>query len=124
MLRKTQLADGTRIGLPLCTVESVARALDELRARTGEWSIELDRGTACAWLTLRVGLLRDLCAATLDEIAASTAQSTNGAWKCSRRHRELLERDARYATAASGVACAALRRCHEASAELRAVSRA
>ena len=109
---KAELADGTQVGQPLCDAESVEAVLLEVQSSIGEWSIELERGRTSAWLMLRIGLRRLLCAATLREIAAATSLSTHAVWNFSRRHAASLLSDARYAATAAELTSAALRRCH------------
>jgi REP element-mobilizing transposase RayT len=112
MRRKARVADGSRIGLPVCTAAAVEAEIERSRSARGDWRIELERGDASALALLHVGLLRDLCAATLAQLAAATSLSTTGVWSKARRHSALLESDARYAEAAGSLASAALHACH------------
>jgi REP element-mobilizing transposase RayT len=113
MRRKAELADGTTVGSSLCDSHSVAAVIGDLQARVGEWHVEHARSNTSAWDLLRIGLRRQLCVATLGQIAAEMLLNTCAVQRLARRHTEFLRIDARYAATAAELSVAALRRCHQ-----------
>jgi REP element-mobilizing transposase RayT len=112
MRRKAQLADGTRVGLPVCDPEAVAAIVAEARGSEGDWRVAEPGATSDVWAAVEVGLLRDLCGATLAEAAQRTGTSISSAHRREARHRLALSESEFYATRASTLASRALERCH------------
>lgn len=111
MMRKSHLADGTDVGLPVCIAEDVDEVLAEARVREGSWVIRPTRRAACAWSQAHAGLLRSLCGLTLAEVGlrlgCSAAQV--GVWES--RHRHMLSLCDDYRRRTASLAHAALQRC-------------
>ena len=112
MRRKAALADGTRIGLPLCDALDVVQLVAEHRARRGEWPIRLSRSVSCGWRSLRVALLRDLCASSWAEIGASFGAGDQAALRAYRLHSRAIDALPEYAHTTARVSAEALRRCY------------
>jgi REP element-mobilizing transposase RayT/DNA-binding transcriptional regulator YdaS (Cro superfamily) len=100
MRRKAELADGTGVGESLCDAGDLHTFLGRQLLDGG------DKGLMTA------GLLRDLTADTLQQIAThlGTSPTSVGRWAAS--HRARLTTDAEYAERASTLACDALRELH------------
>lgn len=77
-----------------------------------DWQIERKKGEIPATTVLRTGLLRDLSDRTLAQVAHGGPLGPSVIWGHERLHRELLQTDNRYISAASELAVAALRSCH------------
>lgn len=97
-----------RAGPPLLTREWVeSAACDRLRAARDEQpdrSIRIERRARSGWRILEVGLLHNLTANTLPQIAAGTSRNAVGATRLYREHSSLLKADECYPTRA--VECA------------------
>ena len=109
---KAELADGTQIGIPVCDAQEVARVVAEERARRGGWALAGAGIAPDAWAVAEVGLLRELCGATLAEAGERTGCSANGAFRREARHRRALLEDELYAQRVSELAARALEGCH------------
>lgn len=114
MCRKTTLADGTTIGLPVCDVESVVAVLEEARRRNGPWEVQPNERIVDAWPIAHVGLPRSLCGSTLLEAGARTRRTLGSAWVLEDRHRRLLRESETYAVRVAAIAKSAVERCHRA----------
>jgi REP element-mobilizing transposase RayT len=111
MQRKAALADGSEIGLPVCDMLDVDEIVAVQAHLQGEWRIG-ERGLINAWPVVKTGLLRDLCGATLHEVADRVGVSVSVAWHNEARHRRAILDDPRYAFLIGNLAAGALRRCH------------
>ncbi len=111
MRRKARLADGTRIGLPICDAESVERTIESCRKEIGEWSVKNSQKKVDGWCQARAGLMRDLCASSLEEIGRRLAFTTSGVSKALERHRRLVLEDPEYAQQIERLIGESLRRC-------------
>lgn len=112
MQRKAELADGHRVGLPVCGRVALRRSLDHDLEVHGVWMVEDGRqtwrGAELAWC----GLLHDLCGLAWAEIARACAMgSTSRIRRRGAIHRRLMTEDDAYARRASRVAHAAIERC-------------
>ena len=108
MQRKASLADGHRVGLPVCGRLALRRALDQEINEQGVWMVEDGprtwRGAEIAWH----GLLHDLCGLSWSEIARSERIASSRAQRQGKTHcRRLIEDDA-YAQRAARIAHAAI----------------
>lgn len=104
MRRKTKLADGHRLGMPVCGRLALLRALDSHLSLRGVWMIEDGRNTWRGVELARTGLLRDLCSLTWPELAQqldSTVGRVRRIWSV---HKRLLGSDTAYAGRVSEVA--------------------
>lgn len=115
MKHKTKLADGGRIGLPVCDARSIQNAVKSAREVEGEWEVSPNGHRRCAWGLIAVGLLRTMAGQTWRQVAVAigTTQSS-----CQRRlglHHRLLEEDPAYALRAAKLGAAVLGACHPAS---------
>jgi REP element-mobilizing transposase RayT len=94
---KARLADGVPLGLPLCGVGALRRALDESLTREGVWMIEDGRntwrGAELAW----IGLLHSLCGCPLRSIARMNQCSMERVRRLRAAHVRLLEQQEAYA---------------------------
>lgn len=109
MQRKAELADGLRVGLPVCGPVALRRALDE--DGQGVWMIEDGsrtwRGKDVAWH----GLLHDLCGFSWREVARLGDGSLARARRLGETHRRLMGTNPAYARRAAEVGHEAIRRC-------------
>ncbi|MFT6363975.1 MAG: REP element-mobilizing transposase RayT [Planctomycetota bacterium] len=108
MVRKARLADGMRIGLPVCGPPALCRALKQHLDEKGEWLVEHDSRTWRGSQIAQSGLLRDLCSLPLAQVA-SMGQIT--AWRATRQvelHRVSVAEGGDYAATVSEIAHNAL----------------
>jgi REP element-mobilizing transposase RayT len=103
---KARLADGTDPGLPVVEAGCVEDALRT--ARDGGLELLLQGGRVDRLPRMQAGLLRDLCGATLAEIALRIDRSVSTAGELCRRHHESMAFDEAYARHAARLAQAAL----------------
>jgi len=122
MRRKAALADGTKVGYPVSDPEELDGFVALAASARGDWHIKQSRKSLSAWPIVRVGLLRDLCASTLEDAASRTGMSCNAAWRAHRRHRDLLTNDPEYSRLVAELATSVLRRCHGSMAHVVAHS--
>lgn len=111
MRRKAALADGTAPGLPVADSHSVVSALEawaHLDPPPEHGSPRYD-GRRVA----RVGLERELCCSTFEEIGQSLGVTATAAWKLHGRHRKLMTEDEGYAGLIARLAWKALAKCHD-----------
>jgi hypothetical protein len=111
MRRKAMLADGSRIGLPVCDASSVRETVAGAERDHGEWKLRPSGRHRDLWRLAEVGLLRTLAALTWEQIAVSTGCALSS---CQRRfalHADLLENEPFYAERVGELSDAALRRC-------------
>lgn len=110
MRRKALLADGHEVGLPICGVAGLARAIDSELARRGEWLIERGgkvwRGSELA----RVGLLRSLCSMPWSKIAGVTGWTVHLARRRGSDHVAALREGDEHAFRVERIAASALER--------------
>lgn len=111
MSRKANLADGHRLGSPLCSPRALRAALVEGEADGQAWYSDSDqvkdRGSDLAL----AGLLRDMCRLSWEEVATHAEDTLARVKRRVRLHRELVRADGGYAVRASEVGHAAIRRC-------------
>ncbi len=102
--RKARLADGDRIGLPVCGPVVLASVLQSDVEKNGPWYLELRSNLLRCHDVARVALLRDLCAVTWDGVvdAADVPLSRARLWR--RAHDRLLEESEEYAARVSSIA--------------------
>lgn len=106
MKRKSELADGTRPGLPVLVIEDLEAALQSHRVGVDPgWRV----GRRSGWAILRVGLARQLCGLALDEIGAEVELSRSAVGKLADAHKRLIQSDEFYAMRAAEVGARALR---------------
>ena len=109
MRRKARLADGHGVGDPLVLPDDVDVVLPIVAASVRDethWRV----GRRDAWKVLRTGLLRDVAACTVGEIARRLEIGPTAVQNLSDLHRELLRRDARYAERAAHAVVLAMNR--------------
>lgn len=70
LARKAALADGGRVGLPVCVPSALRRAVREDVRQRGPWYVETGRSVLHGDEVASVGLLRTLCRATWFQVAA------------------------------------------------------
>jgi putative transposase len=104
MRRKAMLADGSRVGLPICDFDALRTVLGAARKEQGAWSVQLSRKPVDAWRQAKVVLARDLCAASFAEAGALAGVTEGGAWKLYRRHVECMKLDGAYEQRISALA--------------------
>ncbi len=112
MRRKTVLADGTSIDLPVCDAQDTRGLIAERRAQRSEWRLSLRRQSCDAWQLLEVALLRGLCGLGWAETSSQLGVSDQVAMRMHRDHGRLLNLDTEYADAASRLASEAIVRCY------------
>lgn len=112
MRRKAKLADGMRIGLPVCGVGGLRRAIELELAKDGEWFLEREgaifRGSELAWF----GLSRSLCAVTAERLGRMTSRSPWRVRKFVAAFAELLSESEEHARRVDRIVRAALMAAH------------
>jgi REP element-mobilizing transposase RayT len=109
MRRKATLADGTRIGLPVCDAAEVLERVARARLERPVWMLPLARTNTCAWDLLQVGLARDLGACAWLEIGSRLCSSERSAMRAYRLHARALHEFDDYGRATAAIASAAIR---------------
>jgi len=104
MQLKAQLGDGTRPGLALCDPLIARRVVDESRSALGTWVLTGSGPAVDGWRNAEIALLRLLCGASLQEIAARCGISKSGVAAATHRHRYRLAADPEYADRMVGLA--------------------
>jgi hypothetical protein len=112
MRRKAQLADQTRIDMPVCNAAEVLRLVRARAASRGEWFVELSRIPSSAWRLLGVALLRGLCACPWSEIGRRIGTSEQGAIRAHRLHIRALAELSEYGSTLSDLAFEAIGACY------------
>jgi REP element-mobilizing transposase RayT len=110
MRRKARLADGCRIGLPVCSARAVRTALSVYVRRQRPWIVEDGGSIRHGPELLRPGLLRDLCGLSWHGISSVEGRTEPVLRRRVGHHRRLLLTNADYARRAAEVAKAALDR--------------
>jgi REP element-mobilizing transposase RayT len=109
MQSKARLADGHRVGLPVCGHQALACALQRDAAEGGPWLVEdgkdIWRGDELA----RIGLLRDLCGATWQEVSRETGSPASRVRRLAADHQRLMIESSTYAQRAALVGHRAIR---------------
>lgn len=108
MIRKTRLADGMEIGLPVCGPPAVSRAIERHLEAHGEWLVDLNSRTWRGSQLALSGLLRDLCNLPFAQIAHMCRTSVWNATKRAERHNISIAESGNYAATVSAIAHAAL----------------
>ncbi|MBK9387669.1 MAG: transposase [Planctomycetes bacterium] len=114
MQRKSLLADGSCVGHPVCVPGAILAAIAEEEARRGPWALFHGSRNADAWTALRVGLLRDLSASTLSDIARRLDLSGSAAFRASERHAAWIASREDYALLAGELGYRAIDLCYDA----------
>ncbi|MFQ5505657.1 MAG: transposase [Planctomycetota bacterium] len=96
----------TRV-LPKAGPDSIERALSESRREEPEWTLGI-RSKRAPWTHARVGLMRELCGLTYDEIGVRTERAPSTIKRSYDAHRELLARDRRYSERFAAIASRAI----------------
>lgn len=112
MRRKAELADKTRIDLPVCDAIEVSELVRLHEASRRDWAVELTRIRSSGWRLVEVALLRDLCAITWAEIGRQMGTAEQGAIRAHRLHCRALTEVPGYGPTVSRVAAEAIERCH------------
>ncbi len=112
MRRKAQLADQTRIDLPVCDAAEVSLLVRSHQAGRGEWPVELTRIRSSGWRLVEVALLRDLCACTWADIGHRIGTAEQGAIRAHRLHARALTEVPEYGPTASRIASEAIASCY------------
>lgn len=97
MTRKALLADGTRPGLPLLPRAMLRELVYDGRKR--EWMVRRGRAQRDGWSVAYIGLGRDLCGATLEQLASELGCSVTWTRRIDALHRAELSEPTAYATA-------------------------
>ncbi len=111
MQRKALLADGCRIGLPVCGLRALDAALAESVRDQGPWFVEDGRSSRRGAELARAGLLRDLCGLHWHAIAGATGGTEAQVRRQAKHHWRLIGKDATHAERAACVAKSAVMRC-------------
>ena len=97
------MADGGVLGYTFTAPGRVDRALRELAAADPGWSRRWAAKGTRGWIVLKVGMLRQLCGLSLQEIADREGIARSSAWLHFRRHGQWLAVDRLYAERAAEV---------------------
>ena len=112
MMRKARLADGSSLGVAVCDVTSVQRAIESERQARGPWDLRPRNRSRCGWELAEVGLLRTLAGIAHQRIASTTGTTLSGVRRRLEIHCELLESDATYRGRIGELGARALSLCH------------
>jgi hypothetical protein len=104
MLRKAELADGTRPGLPLVSPRLIQSELERARHDPREWSLRRGSNPVDPWRVLLAWLLRHVGGQTQAEVACRIKVPEGSLTRLERCHRELLRASAQYERVATRVA--------------------
>ena len=107
MVRKAKLADGSQPGLPVLTLSCIKNELDPLRQNP--WEIDRGRTKRSAWPIAFAGLGRDLCGASLAQLALALEISPSAVSKLCRIHRHETAKQDDYSIRVATITHAALR---------------
>ncbi|MCB9904496.1 MAG: transposase [Planctomycetes bacterium] len=110
MQRKARLADGTRVGAPVCGSVALRRALAEDLESAGPWAIEEGDTTRRVSELALLGMLHDLCGSSWQTLARTEDLTIAVVRRRGLEHRRLLDTDTAYAGRAGRIAHAALSR--------------
>ncbi|TAJ24789.1 MAG: hypothetical protein EPO68_00975 [Planctomycetota bacterium] len=111
MKRKADLADGVGVAVPVCDAGVVSSLVELARRERGAWNLQVARKAACAWRSLHVALLRELCGSSWQEVALRTGLDIQTAIRAHRNHVRALVAVPDYADAINRIGVAALSRC-------------
>ncbi len=106
--RKTALADGHRIGVPVCVPSALERALTANLDTLRPWSIVDGTRLIPGEELARIGCLHDMCGLSWENIAKRVGKSTTIASRLGRMHREFIRSNTAYSDRIHGLACTAL----------------
>ncbi len=103
-----RLADGHRVGLPICAPAALQRAFQANLEAHGPWWIETQnhawRGDELLWI---YGL-HEMCGHSWDQVAERIERPASFARRRARKHKELMLTDAEYQDRAQQIVCKAL----------------
>lgn len=111
MRSRCRLADGTAPGLPLVDLDSVEEIMAQAAQGNGPWPVRVGRRERDGWTLARIGLWRDLCAGTFDEIGRREGRPMQWAWNVHREHRSSMLSEDAYAARVGELGKAALTWC-------------
>ncbi len=109
---RAALADGGLRNPALVDAESVAAAVEAVRALSPKWELSPRGRARPGWTIVAVALLRELAGQTHRQIATRFALSESAVRKVYDEHRRLLACEPDFAEASIRVAQTALRLCH------------
>lgn len=104
MRRKAALADQVPLGMPCASLLDIEEVIASSRADSAPLVLG-ERRRVSGWDILRIGLSRDLSAASWEEIAKRCGLAISTAYRRYRSHGEELERDPEYQVLAADLAC-------------------
>ncbi len=107
MVRKAKLADGSQPGLPVLTLASIRNEMEPFRQQT--WKIGAGRTKRNAWPTALAGLGRDLCGASLAQLAIALEISPSAVSKLCQIHRQEIAKQSDYSLRIATITHSALR---------------
>jgi len=107
---RARTADGGIIAAPIVGPDAVDAVLVEPRAREPNRMVRLGRRGSCMWPVLRVGLLRYLCAMSLEQVGERVGCSTTTAHHRYRLHLRAMRSCEDYATVFTDLATRLLAR--------------
>lgn len=108
MERKARLADGHRLGLPVCALEDLTDSLDVDESESGTWIVQDGDRVARGREPCLVGFGRELAGLTMRELGERVDKTPMQLRRLWELHRLLVARDSDYAARASKVASRAL----------------
>lgn len=104
MRRKSELADGTAVGLPVANPAHVAEVVDHFVSGLPEKEKIADLKRATLQMVMKAGLLNTLSGARACDVAPYLGRTASWATQCIRRHRGLVRESERYEDVVTGVA--------------------
>jgi len=111
LVQRSRLDSDSNTSLPVCSVDSVRRAVSRGESSVGDWVVKLHRRRRDAWKVAEAGLLRDLAGLSWQQMARATGLSPSTCARYTELHTERLQEDAEYAERTSTLAGQALSNC-------------
>ena len=111
MRRKSHLADGTGVGLPLVAPTASLDTVSAWRERYGDWELPSGRSKVNGWRIAQIALPRDLSACSFAEIGSRLGISAPHATRLYARHGRFLDEPA-YAERLAELTARTLARSH------------
>ena len=101
MIRKAELADGSRPGQPLVSPSGILSVLREMRVQDPDLRIQANGKTRDPWPLLAIGLLREECGLSIAATSARLDRAVSTVSEAACLHRRLLPEDGDYADLAA-----------------------
>jgi REP element-mobilizing transposase RayT len=108
MQRKATLADGHRVGVPICARSALERALGHNLAAYGPWSVADGTRLRSGDELARIGCLHDMCGLSWEAISKHVGKPVTPTRRLGKKHCEFIKTDPTYADRVHKLVCMAL----------------